>query len=368
MHAMRLEVRDRLEDLQEPWDELVASQPLPTPFLASWWVENAGAGRTVLLCCLEGQRLVGGAAFEIDAFGPPTLGIERVRVAGQWPLAPDHLDVIAEPGRRRQVTDLVIEWLLEGNRVIDLQGLAAASELPRLLGARVLVEVDAPYVDLKGEDWAQHLPGRLRSTISRSRKRLERSGHSVRMVPVEQVDAAMTTLQTLHDIRWQEDSSFRAGWDRLAAIARAGAPSGGVVLHEMVAEDGTVIASEMELVIGSRVSFYQAGRLTDHELRGSGSVLRAAIVEWAHASGRTEFDLLRGAESYKDDWATGCRRVRRARRGVGARGRAASALANATLLAAPGVLDAIAKVAGEERTQAMAQRAIGSARSRGLPL
>lgn len=365
---MRVEVRDRLGELREPWDELVASQQLPCPFMASWWVENAGTGRTVLLCCRDGDRLVGGAAFQTDAFGPPRLRIERVRAVGQWPLSPDHIDVIAEPGWRSQVTDAVVGWLLQGNRVIDLDGLAAGSDLPRRLGARVLVELDVPYLELKGDDWFQQLPGRLRSTISRSRKRLERAGYSVRKVPPEQIDAALATLRELHDVRWQEDSSFSAGWERLAGIARAGTGSGGVVVHELAGEDGTVVASEVELVVGSRVSFYQAGRRTDHELRGSGSVLRAAIVEWAQATGHTEFDLLRGAESYKDDWASGVRRVRRARRGVGLRGRAAATLANATLIAAPGVLDAVAKVVGEERTQAMAQRFIGSARSRGLPL
>jgi CelD/BcsL family acetyltransferase involved in cellulose biosynthesis len=365
---MRLEVRDRLEELRGPWDELVASQPLPCPFLSSWWVENAGTGRTVLLCCTEGDRLVGGAAFQTDAFGPPRLHIERVRAVGQWPLSPDHIDVIAEPGRRPQVTEQVVQWLLRGNRVIDLDGVTAGSDLPRLLGARVLVEHEVPYLEMKGDDWFTQLPGRLRSTVTRSRKRLERAGYSVRRVPAEQIDTALATLRELHDVRWKEDSSFRAGWERLTRIARAGAPSGGVVVHEMAGGDGTVIASEVELVVGSRVSFYQAGRLTDHELRGSGSVLRAAIVGWAQAAGHTEFDLLRGAEPYKDDWATGVRRVRRARRGVGPRGRTAASLANATLLTAPGVLDAVSKVAGEERTHAMAQRLIGSARSRGLPL
>ena len=329
---------------------------MATPFLGSWWVENAAAGRTAIVCCVEGGRLVGGAAFEIDRFGPSGLKLDRVRFVGQGELAPDHLDVIATEGRRHDVTEAVVDWLKSAPRLVDLDGLSAASTLPRRLGARVLAEVPAPYLELKDEEWTQKLPGRLRSTISRSRKRLERAGFTVRQVHPSRIDRAMQTLLDLHEERWREDSAIAAVWDRLDRVARAGAGCGGVVIHELAAEDGTVIASEMELVVAQRVCFYQAGRLTDHEYRGSGSVLRAAIANWVLESGHDEFDLLRGGESYKEDWATGTRIVRRARTGTGVYPRLASASANSLAVVAPALHRAATRTLGEERAKAMTGR------------
>jgi CelD/BcsL family acetyltransferase involved in cellulose biosynthesis len=361
---MRLEVRDHLDELRGRWDELVASQPLPSPFLTSWWVENAAEGRTVLVCCMDGDELVGGAAFEVDRFGPKRLTVERVRFVGQGPLAPDHLGVIASPGNQGAVTRAIGGWLLDGSHMIDLDGLTATSKLPAKIGARVLTETEAPYMELKGEDWAKSLPGKLRSTISRSGKRLAREGYTVRRVEPSDIDEALETLGDLHESRWQDASKFGMRWDTFERIARAGAPCGGVVVHELASEE-RVIASEVELVVGSRVSFYQAGRLTDHELRGSGSVLRAAIIDWAFASGHREFDLLRGGESYKDDWATGVRQIRRARGGTGVSGRGAAAIANATLMAAPTALGAVARVLGEEKADRLTRRIIATVRKEG---
>ncbi len=70
------------------------------------------------------------------------------------------------------------------------------------------------------------------------------------------------------------------------------------------------------------VAFYQAGRRTEREWRGCGSVLRARIIEAVAAQGATEYDLLRGDESYKTEWATDHRELVRCVMGVGL-GRAA---------------------------------------------
>ena len=91
----------------------------------------------------------------------------------------------------------------------------------------------------------------------------------------------------------------------------AGAPGGSIV-----------VATEMDLVASHRVAFYQAGRLTDREWRGSGSVLKAHIIGWAIAEGHEEFDFLRGDEAYKSDWASQRRELVRVRFGIGPVGRA----------------------------------------------
>jgi CelD/BcsL family acetyltransferase involved in cellulose biosynthesis len=96
-----------------------------------------------------------------------------------------------------------------------------------------------------------------------------------------------------------------------------------------------VVATELDIVVGGRASFYQAGRDTAREWRGGGSVLRARIIERSIAEGHDEYDLLRGDESYKADWADARRDVVRCRAGVGPAGGAlmAGIAARALLIA-----------------------------------
>ncbi len=337
---MRLQRLDRLGDLGAQWDRIAARGALPSPFLRSWWVDNAaGAEPAILVCLDEDGALVGGAAFEIDTIGRGPLRVERVRCLGQGPLAPDHLDVVALAVHRREVLGAVGRWLRDGDRVIDLDGLSEHCELPFLLDAEVIERVPAPWVALEEEDPVARLPGRMRSNIKRGAKRLAKAGFEVRKVPSREADRALDALFDLHDSGWEDESGFSAGWERFRATARAGMLADEVVVHELTDGD-RVIASELEMIADDRAAFYQAGRLTDHDFRGSGSVLKAEVLRWARSSGMIELDLLRGAESYKDDWATAQRSVVRARTGVGPRGTAAAAAANTWKRQAP-QLDAL---------------------------
>jgi hypothetical protein len=278
--------------------------------------------------CLDGDRIVGGAAFEVDRIGRGALGMERVRALGQGVLAPDHLDVIAEPGRGPEVLERVLGWLRRpGNRIVDLDGLAACGRLGTSLVGHELERVGAPWTPLP-PDPATYLaerPGRLRSTVKRTAKRMDKAGARIRMVAPEQADEALDTLARLHDGRWADDSEFLGSWQAFRRAATVGMATGAVVVHEAVDPEGTVIATELDLVTAGRVAFYQAGRTTDHDWRGAGSVLKADVIRWAIESGHTEYDLLRGDESYKADWATERREVVRVRFGVGPAGRALAA-------------------------------------------
>lgn len=313
---MRVEITDRLGVAGPRWDELVASDRLPSPFLRSWWLEHAATGRAAIVCCWDGDDLLGGAAFELDRIGRGRLSIERVRMLGQGPLAPDHLDVVAAPGHDGAVTEAVLRWLHRpGTRVVDLDGLSSDGRLGRSLATDVIDRVGAPFATLT-PDAAAYLagrPGKVRSTIQRTRRRFDREGVELRRVELERADEALDRLAELHDGRWADESDFLSGWARFSAAARSGMSGGDVVIHELVAPDGNVIASELDLVVGTRTAFYQAGRLTDRDWRGSGSVLRMGIIDEVIGSGGTEYDLLRGDESYKQEWATDRRELVRVR-------------------------------------------------------
>ena len=320
---LRLEIRHQLGALESAWDELLGQQELSSPFLSSWWINHAAEGTPALLCCFAGSELVGGAAFQIDTVGPRALTVERVRCVGQGTLAPDHLDLIALPDHAAEVLALVMRWLQRsGSRVVDLDGLAATGALAQSLRSHEIARIAAPWTKLPADsaEYFAARAGQVRSTISRTRKRFVREGVYLRRVPTDDMPSALDRLAELHDSRWSEESSFLDGWNRFRAAALAGAASESVIIHELVSAEGDVIATELDLLCGNSLAFYQAGRRTEREWRGSGSVLRADILQWACSQGFAEYDLLRGDESYKADWSDTQREVVRCRMGVGPRG------------------------------------------------
>lgn len=314
-------VTDELGPWADQWDRLVELTPLPSPFLRSWWLGAVATGEPVFVLAVRGDELKGGAAFQRSI----RAGCEWIELLGDGPLEPDHLDLVSEPCEIGRVKAVVRGWLgRPGSRVIDLVGLAESSWLASAtpgLGATTVV-APAPYLRLPDTYAAllDGLDGRLRSTITRTRKRLEKAGVLTRVRPAQEVEGALADLRRLHDDRWGDASGFLAGWEQFAAAVRAGAPSGEVRFTELVAPDGEVVATEVDFVVAGRASFYQAGRLDRHDLRGSGSALKGAVVEQLIAEGVREYDLLRGGEPYKDQWSTGVRRLLRIRRGVGPRG------------------------------------------------
>jgi CelD/BcsL family acetyltransferase involved in cellulose biosynthesis len=316
-----VEVHEELGAHRAAWDALAAAQPHPSPFLRSWWLGHTATGTPRFVLCFSGGELVGGAAFERDErqVGPWTL--ERIRCVGQGPLAPDHLDLIATPEHHLAVARAVLAWLRRpGARIVELDGLAADGTLARVLAGHEVERSPAPYARLTpgAVEYLAARPGALRSTIKRAGNRFAKQGATFVRVDPTGAAAALERLSELHDGRWGEGSVFLRRWERVRDAALDGIASGDVVLFELRDADGVAVASELDLRAGSTVSFYQAGRRTEREWRGCGSVLRARIIEAVAADGVDEYDLLRGDESYKADWATDRRELVRVRLTVGA--------------------------------------------------
>lgn len=327
---MQTRVVGQLGELAPDWDALVDRMPLPSPFLRSWWLEHVSSGEPLFVMVFDGAELLGGAALQRSSRS----GTEWLQLLGSGPLEPDHLDLVAPVGRVADVQIAVREWLgRQGSRVVDLAGVRPGGWLIDAVpgfGSVTPLEV-APFATLPATS-AEYLgsrPGRMRSTITRTAKRLAKSGVTLRIAAAADIDTSLSTLAALHDGRWGEASGFLDHWEQFAAAARAGAAVGEFVMHELVDASGIVIATEADFVLGGRTSFYQAGRLTDHEWRGSGSALRYDVIAAAIERGDREFDLLRGGESYKTDWADGRRGLVRIRRGIGPRGAAIVAAAGA---------------------------------------
>lgn len=318
-------MRASLDTLAPQWDRLVDQTDLPSPFLYSWWLEHAAAGQPVILTVHRGDALIGGVAFEIDGRSP----VPRYLSLGSA-LAPDHVDLVAAAGERAAVVEAVGAWAAaHRHAAFDLSLLRPASGLAEAIpGAASRIIEAAPYVALPGDAGAYlaSRPSRLRNTLDRTRRRLDKAGVTYRRSEPSEVERDLSSLETLHAAVFGERSLFLPEYRRFARVARAAAPTGGVVFHrlERAAE---VIAITVMLEGAGRTSYYQVGRRPEHEWRGCGALLELRIIEDACQRGLEEFDHLRGTATYKQDWAPDSRPLARVtgRRGLGGRAVVAAA-------------------------------------------
>lgn len=320
----RVEIRSTLGDLATQWDALVDLQPLPSPFMRSWWIDNATSAVPAVVCVLRGSELIGGAAFEVDTWGPSFLGVQKIRVSGAGLLAPDHIDLIAAPGCHETVAREVLGWLLRpGSRFIHLDGLTANGTLASLFADEVLTTFDAPLADLPSDfgDYVASRPGKVRSTIKRRTKQLVAEGVTHSVAERSDLDRAIDSFSVLHDLRWAEESGFLGAFERFRKVLAAAADQDELVVNELRLATGETIAVEIDFRIANRLFFYQAGRRTEREWRGCGTVLRAKIIAAAIDDGVIEYDMLRGDEPYKTEWATARRQLSSHRLAVGTRAR-----------------------------------------------
>ncbi len=312
-----VEVRD-LDDHEAAWDALVLQQPIPSPFLRSWWLAAMPAsGRRYLLVLLDGC-LVGGAPMTRDRLAT----VRRYRFLGAGPLCPDHLDLLVAPGHTTLVTDAFAAWFeAPGARILDVAGLVEDAVIARAV-RRSTRQIDvAPYQKLPPSTKA-YLSGRSSSTrrsVRRSEQRLAAAGLVHRRV---QPEAYAETLEAF--VRLQSDRAGReamlALFDRLDRALAAGSRRGEIQI-DVIASDDEIAAVSLAWKVGGRLSLYQIARSIDARHDGAGTVMLSLLIRNAIDDGLVEVDLLRGGEGYKGSFVDSVRQLHRLRAGHGVRAR-----------------------------------------------
>ena len=321
------------------WDRLVDSSDLPSPFLRSWWLTGvAGPGRHFLLV-VEQDRLIGGLAVEMRR------PITRIRMMGDGPLCPDHLDLLAAPGHEAAVISLLRDWFCRpGQRLLDLRGIRAGSRLVEALPGRVRrgPMAVAPFAPLPAspEAYLASLPAQFRKNLRVTAKRLAAEGVAHETIRGPAVVQGLDTLRELHETQWGSRSNFLPVLDRFSVGFAGGCAADEVVVHEL-RKDHLVIATVTAFEVAGRVSLYQSARLTDRRWRDATTLLLSAIIDDACARGFKEVDFLRGEESYKARFTQHHREMVRLTAGQGSVGRvggvAQAAKSHATQSAVRGV-------------------------------
>lgn len=291
LSAVAIDLRHDLGHWAAEWDGLAGRQPLPSPFQRSWWLAQQEG---LALVVLDGDLLVGGVALRRSR----RLGTTRYTAPGPAVLCPDHLDLMAEPGREDDVAAAVRAWFADQRCLVDVRGLVADPLLARALGAAAQPDDVAPW---------QRLPAGSESrSVRRSRKRLAERGFTHR--PEPDVAAGLRALRRLHEERGDR-GALLAHLDVVEQAVAAGAARGEARV-DVLADGAEVAAVVASFLVAGRLSLYQVARSLRAEHDGAGTVLLADVVA---ATDAHEVDLLRGDEGYKRSFAEHTRTLTRLR-------------------------------------------------------
>jgi CelD/BcsL family acetyltransferase involved in cellulose biosynthesis len=325
---------DEFCGLEQPWNDLALSTGAPVPFMSHawlrlWWKHFGGGQEFVAVVARDGDTLLAGAPLTTRR-GSPGLTVAEMVGTGPVPTRgmglADKADFLVRGGRDeagRSLGEHVVE-LLDRVDLLDLKGLDAGSPTRGHLVSvapgpvRELDRSVSPYLELATpwEDYVRSRSRNFRKHLKKYWRLLEGAGPMVVERMERGADAAswMTDVFTVNDASWKATRGtnlFRAPPIRafFAELVPAMAARGWIDLH-MIRLDGKPAVYELCFDFGNRVFSYNGAYRADLGDGSPGTALTAAVIEAACARGRTEYDMLRGAEDYKLRWSETLRRER----------------------------------------------------------
>ena len=309
-----------LEALAPAWDALLGpTQFFLGPDFVLAWLQATAARPCVAVARDDQDRLVG--LLPLAWRGQTTL------TSCGHGMGSDHIDVVAAPGRARDVARGALETLARAPwKRLRLHHVGEDSALRSVLRERGVpwpygerLASVAPYVR-PGADWGAYLGARKRGSSVRALKRilrrtLEAEGTTVRWVEdPEGLRAAVRTVMDLHGRRFAQQGRKTAFQGPVVAALHARLAerrgSRGGPLVGLLEVRGTAVAAIYALRHQDRLLYFQMGFDPDFAKDSPGRSLMAALLrDRVIGAGLTELDLLDGDEPYKAEWATGVRRL-----------------------------------------------------------
>jgi CelD/BcsL family acetyltransferase involved in cellulose biosynthesis len=338
--TFQLEPLRDLGVLEDEWAALAerTANVFSTPDWASVWWRHFGGGRELLpTACRDAEgRLVAMLPLYLWSRRP----VRVARFIGHGPA--DQLGPVCDPSNLAAVGAAVRNGLERGTWDCDLligDRLPGVTDWQSLLDGKLIERESSPVMHA-GMSWDELLKSRssnFREQVRRRERKLAREHDlSYRLADPHTLDADFDTLVRLHEGRWAEASDTFA--TELKAFhldfARRALERGWLRLWVLEA-DGEPVAAWHGFRIGGVESYYQSGRDRAWDRYRVGFVLLTHTMREAFDDGMREYRLLRGAEQYKDRFATADDGVTTLAAARGIRGRAATLAGSAALRAMP---------------------------------
>jgi CelD/BcsL family acetyltransferase involved in cellulose biosynthesis len=299
--ALRVETLrgdDAVAALDASWDRLVSAQGVPNPTLSSAWLRETARlepGTPMLVRIREGDELVAGAALglrRLRSRGPRVVGWLGRQFELFFPdfvAAPEDAH-LAERLLEVALSEAQLVYLYETSRV----GLALQAVDRRVPHARISPWRDCLFVDLPPPRLE-----RLERKQAYELRRAERLGAAVAVRVLREPDEVVAGLDRffeLHGDRWQGrehgDNRFRGELEQTwyRGTFRALAERDAVRIVEAL-ENGTVVASQLNLLHGRGALFLATATRVGGAVRGPGHVVMLRSATEAHEAGAEVMNL-----------------------------------------------------------------------------
>ena len=324
----------QLVRMRSAWDALL-DESNSGPFNAwEWlypWCRRIAPDRKpfVLQAKDRNETLVGlmPLGFEVQwVMGRP---VRRLAFLGETHVGSDYLDVVARRGREEEVARVFATALWELRDqwdVLDLTDLREDSPTVRVLretfeknraDLRMSTRYVCPYELLpRGESFDDFLRRTSRrDNFLRRRKWLEKQeGYRIERTEAPGALAGpLTDFFRLHSARWEEDGGSQGikgrGVEAFHRDATQLLAERGRLRFYTMKVGGRAVASVYGILHRDTFIYFQSGYDPAWRNRSVGLVLVGETFRDAIESGLTQYDFLRGTESYKSDWTTQQRRT-----------------------------------------------------------
>lgn len=317
----RLIETDSLHGWERQWDDILDGSPKPTYSLRSWWLEQANQRPTLFLLVVQGEKLLGGLGLELERWH----GLNRYRVVGDsmWPA---DYDIVMRPESSEIVTSILGSWFQRSEpHVLELRGLNPDTLLRSVLSGSFTVEESSPRYSIEipeqFSDYMSQISRSLRREIGRRKRQLADAGYELRRIPDDEIGPGLEALERLHRMQFGASSNFLPFYSSFRAAGERAAKYGELLLFEVMDSNGESVAVDALMIVRSRAFGFIGGR-SPQAHPGTGTALRAHLVEAMCLAGVSEFDFGGGFADWKQRWAPNIRPQLRIRGASGVPARA----------------------------------------------
>lgn len=321
-----------LAGMRAEWNALLDASEAG-PFNAwDWlypWCRRIATDRRPLVLTARDRSgaLVGLMPLSVEYRSVAGVPVRRLSFLGETHVGSDYLDVVARRGQEREVAGAFARMLYalrDEWDVLDLTDLREGSPTVDVLrevfpagDVRVAERYVCPYDTLDPKEPFDAFLKRTgrRDNFLRRRKWLEKQeGYRIERTEAPGALAApLTDFFRLHSARWAADGGSQGiKGTGVEAFHRDAtqllAERGRLRLYTMKV-GGRAVASVYGILHRDSFVYFQSGYDPEWRNRSVGLVLVGETFRDALASGLTEYDFLRGTETYKSDWVTKQRRT-----------------------------------------------------------
>jgi hypothetical protein len=160
------------------------------------------------------------------------------------------------------------------------------------------------------KDYMASRPARLRNTISRKRRKLDREhGYQIRLFTGDEVPAAMPDYYAVYTASWKANEQYTNFLDGIVEgfsntkSSASGSPGRGWSRLAVLYVKGQPIAAQLWFVLHAKASIFRLAYDEAWKQYSPGSILTSFLMEYVIDTDQVEeIDFLTGNDRYKQDW------------------------------------------------------------------